>query len=65
MNFEFLNDSTLWVAISFILVCNFSIKPIINQLSVEILIKKLMILKKVSMNQSHLKRKQKKCSSYS
>ena len=33
MNYEILNDSTLWVAISFILFVLISFKPIINQLS--------------------------------
>ena len=33
MNFDFLNDSTLWVAISFLLFVVFSFKPIVNQLS--------------------------------
>ncbi len=33
MDFQFLDDSTLWVAISFILFVLLSIKPILNQLS--------------------------------
>ncbi len=56
MNFEFLNDSTLWVAISFILFVLISIKPIINQLSGN-LDKKISDLKK-SIDESIALRKE-------
>ena len=56
MNFEFLNDSTLWVAISFILFILLTLKPIINQLS-ENLDKKINDLKK-SIDESAILKKE-------
>ena len=55
MNWEFLDDSTLWVAISFILFVILTIKPILSQLS-QSLDKKIDDLKKNIDESTELKK---------
>ena len=60
MSIEFLDDSTLWVSLSFIIFVCITLKPMLAQLS-DSLEKKIDGLKKTSKNQNKSNLKLKNC----
>ena len=56
MSIEFLDDSTLWVSLSFIIFVCITLKPMLTQLS-DSLEKKIDDLKKISKNRNNSKLK--------